>query len=164
MFLKSVFGVIATVLILVMGHTVSRNYTFLRTRKFSFKYILRTLSSIGVILPIECFLLYVFVSYNGAASASVSSFFTQSLVMPSDVMFSVFSQQAFIVNALKLISAITFGTVVVYSLSEGLEFALSHARVAHIHNDYEKDTTEFFVRDFSYTVQPAYLRFGGFLN
>ena len=164
MLLKSAFGVAAAVLSIFALHTVAHNYTLLKTRKFSVRYILRTLSSIGVILPLECFLLYVFVSYNGAGSVSASTFFTQSLVLPNDVIFSVMSQQTFVVNALKIISAISFGSAVVFTLAEGLEYVLSSKKPQTVSSEQNTNAPSTCARIYYMESQPAYLRFGAFLS
>ena len=165
MLLKLGFGVVAIIVSLYAWHIVSHSYDLMReARSVSVRHIVRTLSSLGIFLPLECFLIYVFLSYNGLNAIMTSTFFTQGSVVPTDTMLTVMAQQSFIVNALKLISAITFGSAVIFTVSESLHYFHSGYKPNKVDNEYENNASGAPARVFQYILQPAYLRIGGFLS
>lgn len=164
MLLKLGLGMAASVLVIFSLHTLSHNYTLWKAQSFSIKNVVRMLSSLGVILPIECFLVYVFLSYNGVGGLTGSALFTQHLVIYDDLFMSVMGQQAFIVNALRLISAITFGSAVIFTFSAGVEFILSRKKKTAESNTFTQDEPAECESVFSCIRQDFYLEFGGFLS
>lgn len=163
MTLKAIFGVAAVVLSLFALHTISHNWSLLK-EKFSGRRLLRILSSIGIVLPIECVLLYIFVSYNGVGAINASTFFTQSLGMSESAILSVVAQQAFIVNALKLISSVTFGSAAVLMLDAGMQLFFSHKAKKKEKGETEENEYVSDACAYVHANQYTYLRFGGFLS
>lgn len=165
MLLKLGFGVVAMIVSLYAWHIVSHNYDLIRkAHRVSARHIVRTLSSLGIILPLECLLIYIFLSYNGLHAITTSVFFTQGSVVPTDTMLSVMGQQSFIVNALKLISAVTFGSAIVFTASETLHYVRTGVKAGKVDNDYGDNAFGTPARAFQYSLQPAYLRIGSFLS
>lgn len=161
--MKLVFGIFATMLVLYLIHSATQGLKLLKTHKASIRDLLQIISSLGLVLPIECFILYIFISFNGVNGLSESAF-TSSFAVSSNMMFTVVGQQAFIVNAMKLLSAIALGSAVAFTVTYGITTVIMRKKAKNKGTDFEQNDNYEQVKDVRLHNNPGYLQFCRFLS
>ena len=117
MFMITVFGIVTATIIVYLLQVTKNNFAMLKTHKLSVKYLGRVLSSLGLVIPLEFFFLYFFISLYGSNHVFDSAIYSQDFfAVSNNLTLSVIGQQAFIVNFLKLVSTITLGSCFALSI------------------------------------------------